>query len=878
MERKNADSQGGRQLAERGASPLLGIVLLFAIVMIGATLVFVVGSSMFDAIQQQAYSEQNEQTMLEFDSELTTLGLQNDTKGTINFGKQTDNEIVTDGKLTVTVSDGYANETSKPIELRTLVMTDESGKELAYQAGGVWRRTDQGSSVVSAPNLRYYHETVDGQRRGRVGITPVTVEGNVGSGEHTVQQTGLQQFDSFGSNVEYVNYVTITVDDTSYHHGWYDFLKDEFNATDSDDVAADCNNPENAERNIICHEESEEQVTVVAAVDGETPLASLVGMQPTVYGGLYLEGTTDTFDSELTVTGYDDHTTGTNETADLFVANYETYDLKNHADIDGIPVVNGTLGSRGNPAISTIGYGTSVNPGPKGEPFEEDNAYWLDAHENALATELSSSYGDISEIDGKIDNIQTKYLDGKSAAGGTVDAGLYDGIDSSINTLDTSAGNVYVGVDSDLDLSNVDVRGGNRTSLYVDGDVDLSNVEIQPNDRADALWVYATSDSEVTIDGDFQGVVYAPGADIEIESGTTVDGAVVAGNDAGIEDNVQINFDRSLRTATVLSDDDQNLLFEYGDTRPPIDATFILDRSGSMGPHNLGRNTYTPTSEVRIDDDNWEPIPVSDPFRNDQSDRDIEVRNTTTGTIERVGYRETVDPENWHEIRVVDQHCYGIFGCFDHADLGLYDHPGNDPGGERAKATRDFIRLMNESNGDRAGVYDFNRNGHTLHELDGDLETAEKSVVGNAYGGTNMADGLEQALDDYGPNPSDDRQRVAVLLSDGKNSRESYNDDMDDLVDVANDRNVTLYTVGLTGPRNSSIPEDDLEEWATDTGGEYYRAENDEDLRELFVTIAEDEVKVDSDAQVEVAVTNKRPTSTSGYAISVSERTVLIDN
>ncbi|QLK27840.1 VWA domain-containing protein [Natrinema zhouii] len=843
-------------------------------------LVFVAGSAMFDALESQTHAEQTEQTLRQFDSDLATLGIQEDTPKSVYLDEGTESKLVTDGELTVAVSDGYVRDESDPIELRTLVTTDEGGNKFAYQGGGLWRLDGDRATVVTEPNLRYYTETVDGEHVGRVDISPTTIDGSIGSGEHRAQQTSLNTFESFGNDIEYVNYVTVEVTGTSYHHGWYDFLKEEFDATDESNVPASCTNPGNVGENIICHDEAGETVTVVATVDGETPLANLVNIEPTVYGGLYIEGTSDRFKNRLEVNGYDDHTTGTNESEDLFLVNYDSYDLHKHANISGIPVVNGQLGSEGNPNISAIGYGVTVNPGPKGKKFDEDNdAYWLDAHKNALATELSSSYSDIDEIDDEIDDVQTNYLNGNPTADGTVTAGLYEGT-GSINTLDSSDGNVHIDADSDVELRNVEVKGDNRTSIYVDGDVDLSNVDIKPDDRANALWIYASSDSEITINGDFQGVIYAPGADIEIADGTTIDGAVVAGNDAGIGDNVEINFDRSLRTDTPLSDADENKLFEYGDTRAPIDATFVLDRSGSMGPHNPSDDvaTYSPTEIKEIEGEVWRPISVDEPFRNMESGElltdgnDIILRNTTTNKTKRLDYRDSADPDNWQEIRV--DSC-GFF-CSDKADIGKFNHPGNDPSGVRVEATKDFIELMNESNGDRVGIYEFEENANVLYELDGDLEAAKQSVEGNAYLGTNMAAGLDEALDDYRRNGEEGQERITVLLSDGKNSDDDYNDDMDDLVDEANTLNTTIYTVGLTGPEDTPIPESQLETWAQDTGGEFYKADNADALREIFETIAKDEVEVDADMQIGISVTNERET-TSGYAISVSEQTVTIN-
>ncbi|ELZ04880.1 von Willebrand factor A [Natrialba asiatica DSM 12278] len=838
-----------------------------------------VGSGALDAISAETHAEKTQQELKQFDSDLSSLGWQNDTKETVYLGG--DSELVTDGELTVNISDGYAsNETT--IDLETIVSTDEAGNEFAYQAGGVWRIDNDRARAVADPNIRYYTEMADGEQVGRLDLSPMTVEGTVGSGEHTVESGTTQEFDLRGDELEYVNYVTVEVSDSAYHNGWYDFLKDEFNATDEANVPGhDCKPATQVTTNIICHEEDQQTVTVVAGVDGETPLANLVDIDPTVYGGLYVSGTDKTVDSPLTVTAYDDHQSTQNVTNDLLLADYENYDLQNHANIDGIPVVNGELGSKGNPTISQIGYGVSVDPGPQGRPFEEDNAYWLDTHEQALATELSSSYTSIDSINDEIDTLLDEYLRSDSTAGGSVTAGIYEGLENdgnSISTLDSSDGNIHVGVEDDLELSGVDVYGDNQTSFYVDGNVDVSNVEIHDGDRASSLWIYATNDSTVTVDGDFQGVIYAPGANVQIDGGTTIDGAVVAGNDVGIEDNVHVNFDRSLRTDTPFSDGDEDLLFEYGESRPPIDATFILDSSGSMGPHNPSGNTYSPVESVRVSDDDWEPLPGSldEPFRNAERHLTVEIRNTTSGEAKQLEYHDYANPDNWNEIRVLGERCSWWGGCTDETALGMYNQIGNDAYRERVNATTNFIDLMNESEGDRAGVYEFDTDGNTLHHLDGDLDAAKENVVGNAYGGTNMSAGLEKALDDYDYRGKEGQEKIAILLSDGKNSGDG-DSFMDDQVDRAKYDNVTLYTVGLHGDEDDSIPEEKLADWAEETGGEYYSAEDPGELYDLFEKIAKEEIEIDSEVQVEISVTHER-TTTSGYAVNVGEQTVEIDS
>ncbi|ADB62369.1 von Willebrand factor type A [Haloterrigena turkmenica DSM 5511] len=852
-------------------------------VFLGATTVYVVGMGAFDAAESQAYGEQSQRELRQFDSTISSLGVQDDTPAPVQFNNL-DGELISDGQIEVTVSDGYVND-SRSIELETLVATDKGGNEFAYQAGGAWDVSGDRATAVSDPNLRYYYESTEDGQAGRVDIVPVTLTGTVGTGEHTVREIpnpDTDSFESLGEDIEVVSYTTVEVSGSSYHHGWYNFLKDEFDATD----ANNCEVSNSVDENIICHDESEETVTVVANVDGEEPLRELVDIEPTVRSGLYIDGETGTLKSSLSMNAYGNHSSDGDDSPGFLLANYDEFHLHNHADIEGVPVVNGELGSKGNPSISPIGYGVAVNGTPQGESESGKKLYRLDSENEgegkgvegtALATELSQPYTDVDPIDDKIDRLLTSYLSGKPSADGDVSTGMYSGEDG-IDSTDSSDGNVNIGVDGSLDLSDVEITGNNRTNFYVDGNVELSDVEIQPDDRADSLWVYATSDSTITIEDDFQGVVYAPGADLEIKDDVTIDGAVIAGDAAEggddtleIGDDVQINFDRSLRSATPLSEEDTDLLFEYSDTRPPVDVTFVLDRSGSMGPHNpTSWSAYEPDYEIDIGEE-WEPIPTDEPFRNTHDWKSIQVRDDD-GTIRTLEHRDFVHPDDWTEIRVHPYHQFGYIP----GSIGIYPHPGNDPTNQRVEATRNVIDELDPS-ADRVGVYDFASSGRALHPLSDDLESAKESVVGTAYGGTNMAAGLEAALNDYATRGTDDRERIVILLSDGKNSNTANDERMDELADRSDDLDYTLHTVGLDALEHDSIPEDKLEGWATETGGNYYQTADPDELLDLFEEIVDEEIDLDMDTQMQLAV-NYDTGSTANYAVHVSERTVEIDH
>lgn len=129
--------------------------------------------------------------------------------------------------------------------------------------------------------------------------------------------------------------------------------------------------------------------------------------------------------------------------------------------------------------------------------------------------------------------------------GGTIDDGTYwsDGEYETENniTFDTSTGNVTAVIDGELDISNdVDITGSGSVTLYVYGSVDTAGgTQINTGGGADQLSVLVHSDADdVDLTGNvqFTGVMYAPGAEIDLNGKTDLKGAIVG-------DEVDVNGD-----------------------------------------------------------------------------------------------------------------------------------------------------------------------------------------------------------------------------------------------------------------------------------------------------------------------------------------------
>lgn len=160
----------------------------------------------------------------------------------------------------------------------------------------------------------------------------------------------------------------------------------------------------------------------------------------------------------------------------------------------------------------------------------------------------------------------------------------------------------------------------------------------------------------------------------------------------------------------------------------------------------------------------------------------------------------------------------------------------NDPSGARLTAGKAFVDTL--LSGDRAAVIDFDSWAKVLQSLTYDMVAVKAAIDRvNSSGGTNIAAGLKAALDQLDRLGAPDRDRVVLLLTDGK----GYYDPA--LTSRAAASGTTVYTVGL----GYSVDHALLESIAKATGGKYYRVKRADDLVGTFGRIGGDLGAPDTD-------------------------------
>jgi hypothetical protein len=261
---------GGR--AERGVSEVVGIVLLFGLVLAGATLILAASNTIQNDIREQNRLEAAQNAMVELDDRLGSLSYASDvTVTSIDFPDTSQGRVrvVEDATtVTVTLNDGNrgnypshgADACSAEISMGAVKYVDDEGGSVAYSAGGVWRESRNGqTTMVSPPSIRYSSQT-----------QTMTLEAPVVSGRVTATDDirvskdragSIDATDEFERNLltprEQTSYdssrldadatpcvprenVTVTVE-TPYTAAWADYLGTQFDSvsrTGTDEVEA----------------------------------------------------------------------------------------------------------------------------------------------------------------------------------------------------------------------------------------------------------------------------------------------------------------------------------------------------------------------------------------------------------------------------------------------------------------------------------------------------------------------------------------------------------------------------------------------------------------------------------------------------------------
>lgn len=207
----------------RGASEVLGVVLLIGIVVTASLLVVVFGAPGIEAVQSQTDEQQAETILQEFDSRLSSLAASSDTpRAQYDLGETNPRQfrVSRDGWLNVTANRNTS--CAANVSLSSVHYENDNNVDVGYQAGGVWNRyPGNNSTMVSEPSVRYRDGTID--------VDVVNLTGNLDQAQNDLVLTGRESPTERLTQGDCVrpNNVTIAVE-SRYYQAWARYLETEF--------------------------------------------------------------------------------------------------------------------------------------------------------------------------------------------------------------------------------------------------------------------------------------------------------------------------------------------------------------------------------------------------------------------------------------------------------------------------------------------------------------------------------------------------------------------------------------------------------------------------------------------------------------------------
>lgn len=213
---------------DRGASPIVGIALLFGLVFLGAALVFISGSAMIDALESEADRERLSLCVDETDHRLGTVAGTGHEMPLDFDDPNCRSDLVEDGAVEVV----WYNSSAAPPDWNTNVSSElnalefeSNGQTVAHQGGGIWEASDDDVRVISDPAIQYDNESL---QFNLLTLDEGDLEGStpIARADHDqASNFSRQVMDARGNHTD----VAFRVE-SSYHEGWNRSLRETLGA------------------------------------------------------------------------------------------------------------------------------------------------------------------------------------------------------------------------------------------------------------------------------------------------------------------------------------------------------------------------------------------------------------------------------------------------------------------------------------------------------------------------------------------------------------------------------------------------------------------------------------------------------------------------
>jgi hypothetical protein len=214
---------------ERGASTLLGVVLLLALVMAGMAVVVTVGATALTETKDGLDTSRAQKAMTQFDSRSAMVALGGTSHQGVDLATGGSGQYGVDaeaGWMNVSVYNQSADEHKKVVNATLGAVVYENGQEtIAYQGGGVWQETEGGVRMLSPPEFHFRQATLT--------LPIITVDGSASLGAGArISQTGSStiEYPDPATDANFTNpldsgRVNVTVH-SRYYEAWGAYFED----------------------------------------------------------------------------------------------------------------------------------------------------------------------------------------------------------------------------------------------------------------------------------------------------------------------------------------------------------------------------------------------------------------------------------------------------------------------------------------------------------------------------------------------------------------------------------------------------------------------------------------------------------------------------
>ncbi|WP_148680490.1 DUF7289 family protein [Halovivax ruber] len=220
-------------------SPIVGIILLFGLVFIGAAAVATAGIVLMDDIQSTSVAERTEQCTMETNHRIATVIANGGVEELPCDGGQ----YVDDGTVHLVWHNGSAGQDMLTTFSHSTATIDElgaleyniEGESYAYQAGGIWKGTGDSINPITGPSFSYQSAANSNTNSAALEINPIVVDGQQSGTTPKQLSRGMNSSDAFADALragERNGYTHLTLlVESKYHAGWKSHFDSKMNGS-----------------------------------------------------------------------------------------------------------------------------------------------------------------------------------------------------------------------------------------------------------------------------------------------------------------------------------------------------------------------------------------------------------------------------------------------------------------------------------------------------------------------------------------------------------------------------------------------------------------------------------------------------------------------